>query len=124
MSSSWATRTSAPGRWPASRSRTPSSWRSSSWGTSRRSGAGRPGGRSSEMAPLNTVEGRIIWLGALATLALYTVLYRENRVYRTAEHLFVGLAAGYGAYLVWSQVLYPKWWVPMVQEGRWPWALA
>jgi hypothetical protein len=76
------------------------------------------------MAPLNTVEGRIIWLGALATLALYTVLYRENRVYRTAEHLFVGLAAGYGAYLLWSQVLYPKWWVPMVQEGRWPWALA
>jgi hypothetical protein len=76
------------------------------------------------MAPLDTVEGRIIWLGALATLALYTVLYRENRVYRTAEHLFVGLAAGYGAYLVWSQILYPKWWVPMVQQGHWPWVLA
>jgi hypothetical protein len=76
------------------------------------------------MAPLTTVEGRIIWLGALATLALYSVLYRENRVYRTAEHVFIGLATGYGAYQIWSQILYPKWWAPMLDQGHWPWALA
>ena len=46
-----------------------------------------------------------IWLGALATLALYSILYRENPVYRFAEHLFVGLATGYGLYVLWKDVL-------------------
>ena len=35
------------------------------------------------------------WLAALSTLALYSFLYKENAVYRFAEHLFVGLSAGY-----------------------------
>ena len=39
-----------------------------------------------------TFPGAVIWLGALATLALYSVLYRENPVYRFAEHVFLGLA--------------------------------
>ncbi len=36
-----------------------------------------------------------VWLGALSTLALYSYLYKENPAYRFAEHLYVGLAAGY-----------------------------
>jgi len=65
-----------------------------------------------------------IWLGALATLALYSILYRENPVYRFAEHLFVGLAAGYGLYVLWRDVLRPKWWVPLVEGGQWWWIFA
>lgn len=60
-----------------------------------------------------------VWLGALATLALYSILYRENPVYRFAEHLFVGLAAGYGLYVIWKNILGPKWWTPLVVEGQW-----
>jgi hypothetical protein len=69
-------------------------------------------------------DSPIVWLGALATLALYSILYRENPVYRFAEHLFVGLATGYGLYIIWNEVLLPKWWTPMVGEGQWPWVFA
>ncbi len=65
-----------------------------------------------------------IWLGALATLALYSILYRENPVYRLAEHLFLGLATGYGLYVIWHEVLNPMWWTPLVTGGEWPWIFA
>ena len=59
-----------------------------------------------------------VWAGALATLALYSILYRENSVYRAAEHIFIGLATGYGIYMAWKTVLYPQWWQPMVEKGQ------
>ena len=68
--------------------------------------------------------GIIVWIGALATLALYSLLYRENPVYRFAEHAFLGLATGYGLYAVWGQVLFPKWYQPMRENGLWMWSLA
>ena len=83
------------------------------------------------MTALTSPQGVMIWLGALATLALYSILYRENPLYRIAEHAFLGLATGYGLYAIWSQVLYPKWWAPLAGSvaggepgGAWPWALA
>ena len=63
-----------------------------------------------------------IWCGALCTFAIYTVLYAENKFYRLFEHIFIGLAAGFGVYITWSQVLAPKWWGPMVGKGQWYWA--
>jgi hypothetical protein len=65
-----------------------------------------------------------VWLGALATLALYSILYRENPVYRFAEHVFVGLAAGYGVYVIWRDVLVPTWWTPLTIRGEWWWIFA
>lgn len=65
-----------------------------------------------------------IWLAALSTFAVYSVLYAENKFYRFFEHVFIGLASGYGVYTTWSQVLGPKWWDPMVGEGQWYWAFA
>ncbi len=64
------------------------------------------------------------WCGALCTIAIYSVLYAENRFYRFFEHIFIGLGAGYGVYFTWSQVLNPKWWQPMVHGGQWAWAFA
>jgi hypothetical protein len=71
-----------------------------------------------------TFEGAVIWLGALATLAFYSVLYRENPAYRFAEHIFLGLATGYGLYVVWRDVLFPMWYKPLFREGYWLWSLA
>jgi hypothetical protein len=68
-------------------------------------------------------DSPIVWVGALATLALYSILYRENPVYRFAEHLFVGLATGYGVYVLWTEVLLPKWWSPLL-GGQWWWIFA
>jgi len=66
----------------------------------------------------------VIWCGALSTFAIYSVLFAENRFYRVFEHIFIGLAAGFGVYITWSQVLAPKWWQPMVDKGHWYWAFA
>jgi hypothetical protein len=65
-----------------------------------------------------------VWLGALATLALYSILYRENAFYRAAEHIFIGLGTGYGIYMAWKTVLYPDWWQPMTEKGQWAWIFA
>lgn len=65
-----------------------------------------------------------LWCGALSTFAIYSVLYAENRFYRLFEHIFIGLSAGFGVYITWSQVLAPKWWQPMVHKGHWQWAFA
>ena len=65
-----------------------------------------------------------IWLGAIATLAIYSILYRENVVFRFFEHIFVGLATGYGFYIIIIQVLIPKWWNPLFLEHRWYWIFA
>lgn len=75
------------------------------------------------MSEITTPQGIIIWLGALGTLALYSVLYRENPVYRAAEHAFLGLATGYGLYAIWANVLYPMWYKPMSEKGEWTWGL-
>jgi hypothetical protein len=60
-----------------------------------------------------------IWVGALCTFAIYSILYRENPFYRLFEHLYIGLAAGYalGPYLV--DVIYRFWWEPIRKDGVW-----
>lgn len=73
-----------------------------------------------------------IAIAAFLTIGLYSLLYKENKLYRFVEHIFVGLAAGYSIYAIWAEVLYPLWWNPMVGEagvngmpmelGHWAWA--
>ncbi|HUT74801.1 MAG TPA: hypothetical protein VM221_08205 [Armatimonadota bacterium] len=65
-----------------------------------------------------------VWLSAIATLAIYSILYRENVVFRFFEHVLVGLATGYGFYIVITQVLEPKWWNPLALEHKWYWVFA
>ena len=73
---------------------------------------------------LENASAITIWCAALSTFAIYSVLYAENKFYRFFEHIFIGLASGYGVYIAWSHVLGPKWWSPMVQQGQWYWAFA
>ncbi len=63
-------------------------------------------------------------LAALATLGIYSILYRENPVYRFFEHLFIGLGIGWTIFITWRDILYPKWWIPMIREGKWYWIFA
>ena len=59
----------------------------------------------------------VAWIGAICTLGLYSILYKENKVYRLFEHLFLGLATGYMVALSWNDVLLPKWWKPLLGPG-------
>ena len=65
-----------------------------------------------------------VWIGAFCTIGLYTILYRENKVFRFFEHLFIGLATGYTIYTTWNDILKPRWWELMVNKGQWWWAFA
>ncbi len=58
-----------------------------------------------------------IWLGALLTFSLYSFLYRDNPFYKFAEHLFVGMSAGYWVIYNIQNVLIPNWWQRMLPEG-------
>ena len=62
-----------------------------------------------------------IWFGAACTLGIYSILYKENKIYRFFEHMFIGLASGWSIRTVWVDVLYPNWWSRMIDEGRWWW---
>jgi len=45
-----------------------------------------------------------VWIAALATLAIFSFLYKENPAYRFAEHLYVGVAAGNAIVMGWVNV--------------------
>lgn len=66
----------------------------------------------------------VIVVAALCTLGIYTILYRENPIFRLFEHIYVGVAAGYGFYFVIANVLHPKWWTPLTRDGKWYWMFA
>jgi hypothetical protein len=63
-------------------------------------------------------EGLIVWLSALATLAVFSFLYKENRVYRVAEHILLGLGIGFAVATTITDILLPKWWNPMAAGWR------
>lgn len=70
-----------------------------------------------------------VTVGVIATIGLYSVLYRETKFYRFFEHIFLGLAAGIALVLIWKETLRPQWWERMVgvtspegivvQNGQW-----
>ena len=49
-----------------------------------------------------------IWVASLLTLCVFTFLYRDNPLYRFAEHLFVGVSAGYLLAVQYQNVLRPN----------------
>ena len=55
------------------------------------------------------MEDITIWLGAFITLCMFSFLYRDNPFFRFAEHLFVGVSAGYILITIYMhQVLKPN----------------
>lgn len=48
-----------------------------------------------------------IWVGAVLTLAILSFLHKENPFYSAAEHVFVGVSAGYGVIVSLNSYVYP-----------------
>ncbi len=59
-----------------------------------------------------------IWVSAILTLCIFSFLYRDNYIYKVAEHIFVGISAGYGVALEYHNVFVPNLWKPLTQEGK------
>jgi len=49
-----------------------------------------------------------VWCAALLTLFIFSFLYKDNPFYKFAEHLFVGVSAGYYIILNWWTVIVPN----------------
>ena len=47
-----------------------------------------------------------IWVSALLTLAIYSFLYKDNPLYKLAEHIFVGVSTGYLLVIAVNDALY------------------
>ena len=54
-----------------------------------------------------------VWIAAALTLFIFSFLYRDNPFYKFAEHLFVGVSAGYIVVQQFWQVLWPNLIQPM-----------
>jgi len=58
-------------------------------------------------APLTLADIIGVWIAAALTLAIFSFLYRDNPVYKLAEHIFVGVSAGYGVVITWREAVMP-----------------
>lgn len=63
----------------------------------------------------------VLLFGAFGTMAVLSLVFKENRFYRFFEHVFLGLALGYDLELTWKEVLRPQFWDPLVRDGQWAW---
>lgn len=70
------------------------------------------------------VKSIVVLLGVLTTLGIYSILYKENKVFRFFEHLYLGLAGGYAIAANWNDVLKTTWWEPMTSEPGRNWWMA
>jgi hypothetical protein len=59
-----------------------------------------------------------VWVAAALTLCIFSFLYRDNPFYRFAEHLFVGVSAGYYIVLNFWTVLVANLWDPLAGCSR------
>jgi len=53
-------------------------------------------------------------MAALLTIAIFSFLYKDNPVYKFAEHVFVGIAAGYIVAIEFQNVFLPNLWKPLL----------
>jgi hypothetical protein len=56
-----------------------------------------------------------VWVAAVLTLFILSFLYKDNPFYKLAEHLFVGVSAGYYIVLNFWTVVIPNLWDPLVR---------
>lgn len=63
-----------------------------------------------------------VWFAAICTLGIYSLLYKENPVYRIFEYLFLGVAAAYGFLRLYQDNLMVMWYSPL-KAGQWWWMI-
>jgi len=68
-----------------------------------------------------------VWTAALLTLMVFSFLWRDNPLYKLAEHIFVGVSAAYWMVVGFWTTLWPnavaRLWpgaVPLIQPGAEP----
>ena len=60
-----------------------------------------------------------IWIAIALTLCILSFLYRDNPFYKLAEHIFVGVSAGYYVAQAYQETLRPNLWDAVVHQHVW-----
>lgn len=63
-----------------------------------------------------------VWIAAIATLSMYSYLYKDNVFFKAGEHIFIAIAAGHTVVVGWQTVKGTAW-TPLVAEGQILWAI-
>ncbi len=64
---------------------------------------------------MNVTHDLGVWVAALFTLFIFSFLYKDNPFYKFAEHLFVGVSAGYYIVLNYWTVIIPNLYDPLMK---------
>lgn len=59
-----------------------------------------------------------VWVAAFLTIAIYSFLYKDNPLYKAAEHLFVGVSVGYSIVIIYFNSIKPNLLVPLFEKGE------
>ena len=59
-----------------------------------------------------------VWIAAGLTLAIFSFLWRDNPMYKLAEHIYVGISAGYWVVYQFHNVIRPNLVRPIFEEHR------
>lgn len=59
-----------------------------------------------------------VWVAALLTLCIYSFLYKDNPFYKFAEHLFVGISAGYWLSRYYRNIFIPNLYMPLFKQSH------
>lgn len=59
------------------------------------------------------------WVAAGLTLFIFTFLYKDNPLFKLAEHLYVGISVGYTIVKAYDTVLVRLIYEPMIKQGDW-----
>jgi hypothetical protein len=78
----------------------------------------RADGRRAQGGGREMADAVGVWVGALLTLALFSFLYKDNPVYKLAEHIFVGVSAGYGVAVVWHTSIVADLYTRLREPGK------
>ena len=67
--------------------------------------------------PIETIIGA--WVATGLTLCIFSFLYRDNPLFKVAEHLYVGVSVGYTIVKTYDTVIVHLIWTPIVQNNEW-----
>ena len=59
------------------------------------------------------------WVATTLSLFIYSFLYKDNPLFKLAEHIFVGASVGYLLTITYHEVMLKKLYVPLVEQGHW-----
>jgi hypothetical protein len=65
-------------------------------------------------------DANMLWtiLAGLITLAIFSFLYRDNPMYKMAEHIAVGISVGFIVVVYYNNVFKPKVWDNILHKGQ------